>query len=66
MHKRSPTDYSYTIQTSEDLVGILMQPSDRNIDSELLIWNWKTGQLVLVGTYTVFASALIDRPHSTP
>ncbi|KAI8989158.1 hypothetical protein BD414DRAFT_486239 [Trametes punicea] len=35
--------YSYTIQTSEEYVAILMTSGDED-HSELLIWNWKTGQ----------------------
>ncbi|KAI0649960.1 hypothetical protein C8Q79DRAFT_941783 [Trametes meyenii] len=35
--------YSYTIQIAEDFVAILMTCGDAD-HSELLIWNWKTGQ----------------------
>lgn len=41
---RHPGRHSYAIQTSEDLLGLLV----RGELEELLVWNWKTGSLRLV------------------
>ncbi|KAI0767461.1 hypothetical protein C8Q74DRAFT_1355564 [Fomes fomentarius] len=38
-----PGDHSYAIQTSEDLLGLLVHDEME----ELLVWNWKTGSLLL-------------------
>ncbi|RPD61706.1 hypothetical protein L226DRAFT_485162 [Lentinus tigrinus ALCF2SS1-7] len=46
MHKLRPGQYSYTIQTSEDFLGLLIQSFELG-ESELLIWNWKSGTLRL-------------------
>lgn len=41
--------YTFTIQTCGKFLGVLFEcPVERGSDSELLIWNWKTGSTELV------------------
>ena len=47
-HKLASGRHSYTIQTSGDLLGILTESPNDDTDADLLIWNWKTGALLLV------------------
>ncbi|RDX52578.1 hypothetical protein OH76DRAFT_168578 [Lentinus brumalis] len=44
VHQLRPERYSYTIQTSEDFLGLLIQGPEEAA-CELLIWNWKSGAL---------------------
>lgn len=47
VHQLRPERYSYTIQTSEDFLGLLIQGPEE-VACELLIWNWKSGALRIV------------------
>ncbi|PIL26136.1 hypothetical protein GSI_11891 [Ganoderma sinense ZZ0214-1] len=70
-HEPEPGGYSYAIQVSEDNLGILLSSMDFGDPSELLIWNWKTGQLHLhiVGiglhSWAFLTSRLLILAHSS-
>ena len=49
-HNPEPGVYEYIIQTFEDYLGVLMLGEEFGDSSELLIWDWKTGELYLVST----------------
>ena len=48
IHEPEPGNYSYAIQITEGTLGVLMSSMDFGDPSELLVWNWETGQLRLV------------------
>ncbi|CDO72096.1 hypothetical protein BN946_scf184962.g39 [Trametes cinnabarina] len=55
--------FSYTIQIAEDYVAVLMTSGDED-HSQLLIWNWKTGQRRLYITGSDLSSyAFLDDRH---
>lgn len=47
---------SYMIQPSGDLLGIVFETHDKN---HLVVWNWKTGERLLVSTRTTYLTLLL-------
>lgn len=46
-HYPDGDNFTYAIQVSTDFLGVLFISSDEH-QSELVVWNWKAGTLVLV------------------
>ncbi len=46
VHWHEP-EHAYSIQISNDHLAVLLT-DHRNLDSELVVWNWKTGAVLLV------------------
>ncbi|KAH8099418.1 hypothetical protein BXZ70DRAFT_943596 [Cristinia sonorae] len=40
--------FSFTIQPSGDYLGVFFESAEEEIDSELVVWNWKTGKVEMV------------------
>jgi hypothetical protein len=54
--------WSYSIRVSEDHVGILFMYDDDDDQSELVVWNWKTGARCLVSIDLHQPSIVLSSP----
>ena len=63
-HCTGASNFSFTIQITQQHLGVLFTSHRREVDTQMLVWHWRTGQVELVSIQDRIYLALIHVPQS--